>query len=50
MIKGSRVVLRLIQDKDWPIMEEWGKVERRSGGHFKSRTKRNDTQYAGFDR
>jgi RimJ/RimL family protein N-acetyltransferase len=25
MIKGARVVLRPIQDKDWPTIEEWGR-------------------------
>ncbi len=24
MIKGSRLLLRAIQDKDWPIIETWG--------------------------
>ncbi len=24
MIKGSRILLRPIQDKDWPTIEEWG--------------------------
>lgn len=25
MIKGTRIVLRPIQDKDWPTLEEWGR-------------------------
>jgi RimJ/RimL family protein N-acetyltransferase len=25
MIKGDRIVLRPIQDQDWPTIEEWGK-------------------------
>lgn len=25
MIKGSRIALRPIQDKDWPTIEEWGR-------------------------
>jgi RimJ/RimL family protein N-acetyltransferase len=34
MIKGSRVVLRPIQDKDWPILEEWGQSREALWGPF----------------
>ena len=34
MIKGSRVVLRPIQDKDWPIIEEWGQDREALWGPF----------------
>jgi RimJ/RimL family protein N-acetyltransferase len=25
MIRGSRLILRPVQDKDWPLIEEWGR-------------------------
>lgn len=25
MIKGKRIILRPVQDQDWPIIEEWGR-------------------------
>ena len=34
MIKGTRVVLRPIQDKDWPIVEEWGQSREALWGPF----------------
>lgn len=34
MIKGSRVLLRPIQDKDWPILEEWGRNRQALWGPF----------------
>ena len=34
MIKGSRVLLRPIQDKDWPIVEEWGRSREALWGPF----------------
>lgn len=34
MIKGSHIVLRPIQDKDWPIVEEWGQSREALWGAF----------------
>jgi aminoglycoside 6'-N-acetyltransferase len=34
MIKGLRVVLRPIQDKDWPMIEEWGQSREALWGPF----------------
>jgi aminoglycoside 6'-N-acetyltransferase len=34
MIKGSRVLLRPIQDKDWLVMEDWGRSREALWGHF----------------
>ena len=34
MIKGSRVILRPVQDKDWPTIEEWGQSREALWGPF----------------
>lgn len=34
MIKGSRVLLRPIQDTEWPIIEEWGRSREALWGAF----------------
>jgi aminoglycoside 6'-N-acetyltransferase len=34
MIKGSRILLRPIQDQDWSIIEEWGKSREALWGPF----------------